>query len=132
MAPVSGVVLYQDKPVVGATVAFRNDTSPRVASGVTDAQGKFHLTTFENLDGAVLGEHEVTVTKTTANPEMAGASAENPTAAYGAGMAAAAAGNTEAIAKHELPTKYGDLATTDLKATVVKDKPNEFTFKLVD
>ncbi len=74
-----------------------------VASGTTDAQGKFRLTTFENSDGAVLGEHKVTVSKAQANPAMTG-NVEDPSASYGAAMAAAASGKIET--KHELPPKY--------------------------
>jgi hypothetical protein len=130
MAPVSGTVLFQGNPVAGAEVLFRNASSPRVAQGITDSQGKFRLTTFENFDGAVLGEHQVTIARNKANPEISGASVDNPSAAYGAGMAAAAAGNMEAISKNELPVKYADPSTSGLKETVTKTGPNDFTFKL--
>ena len=129
MAPVSGVVLYQSKPIEGALVTFRNDKSPRVAAGTTDRDGKFRLTTFENNDGAIIGEHVDTISKSQANPELAGASVENPSAAYGKGMAAAASGNLDQIRKLELPAKYADPATSGLKQTVQKGS-NNFEFKL--
>jgi len=69
VAKVTGTVTMNGKPVEGATVAFfpQNEVTPgvgggRMASGVTDAQGKFKLMTFEPGDGAVLGKHKVTVT----------------------------------------------------------------------
>jgi hypothetical protein len=130
MAPASGLVLYQGKPVEGAQVVFHNDRVSRMPGGTTDAQGKFRLTTFENFDGAILGDYKVSVTKVAANPELAGASVDNPTAAYEAGMTAAASGNKEAIAKEELPGKYADPNTSELTATVTKEGPNEFKFEL--
>lgn len=62
MAPVSGVVLMNEQPVAGAAVLFMPDESGPAASGTTDAQGKFHLTTSRPSDGAVIGSYRVTVT----------------------------------------------------------------------
>lgn len=130
MAAVSGVVQFQGKPLAGAEVVFRNDLAPRFAKGVTDKDGRFRLTTFETNDGAVVGDHKVTISKLQANPALSGASVENPSAAYGQGMRAAAAGKLEAIAKQELPAKYADANTSSLTARVAKDGKNEFEFKL--
>jgi hypothetical protein len=127
MAPVSGTVLFQGKPFEGAEVVFRSDSVPRNAVGKTDSQGKFRLTTYENHDGAIIGEYRVTVTKTQVNQEMTG-DAANPSASYGAGMAAAASGKIET--KNDLPAKYANAETSGLKATVTKEGPNEFEFKL--
>ncbi len=130
MAPVSGVVVQDGKPVPGAEVNFRNDKAPRAATGTTDNEGKFRLTTFENFDGAVLGEHKVGVVKVQTDAAISGANADDPSAAYEAGMAAAASGNMEAIQKSELPTNFADPETSGLKFTVTKDGPNEFEIKL--
>ena len=127
MAPVSGTVLFQGKPLAGAEVVFRNDASARFASGTTDAQGKFRLTTYENFDGATIGEHKVTVTKSQINEAMTG-NVEDPSANYGAAMAAAAEGKVET--KNEVPAKYADAEDSGLKAVVTKEGPNEFEFKL--
>lgn len=129
-AKVSGVVLYQGKPVEGAAVTFQNDTAPRAATGTTDKDGRFKLQTFENFDGAIPGEHKVTIAKTKGNEELSKASVSNPTAAYGQGMMAAAKGKTQDFQKNELPPKYADVKTSGLVRTVTKDKPNEFEFKL--
>jgi hypothetical protein len=65
--PVRGSVSYQGKPVAGAAVAFLAKGAPRPAIGTTDAQGNFRLTTFTADDGAVPGEHLVTVEKFSAD-----------------------------------------------------------------
>jgi hypothetical protein len=127
MSPVSGTVLFQGKPLAGAEVVFRNDAAPRFASGTTDAQGKFRLTTYENFDGATIGEYKVTVTKSQINEAMTG-NVDEPSANYGAAMAAAASGKIET--KNEVPSKYATAETSDLTAKVTKEGPNEFQFKL--
>lgn len=63
MIPVRGVVTLDGKPVEGATVGFAPKAAGRPATGTTDAAGQFSLTTFEPGDGAVPGEHVVTVSK---------------------------------------------------------------------
>jgi uncharacterized GH25 family protein len=67
--PVSGVVTCQGKPVANATVNFTPvpDESRaagqrgRVALGLTDKDGRFTLTTYQDGDGAIVGKHVVTV-----------------------------------------------------------------------
>lgn len=61
--PVSGVVLFDSQPVSDATVVLMTTAGGRPATGVTDKEGKFTLTTFDQEDGAFLGEHVVTVIK---------------------------------------------------------------------
>lgn len=62
--PVTGKVLYEGKPAPGAVVILHtpgvtNDASrPR---GQADANGEFHLTTYEAGDGAPAGDYVVTV-----------------------------------------------------------------------
>ena len=130
MAPVSGVVSFQGQPLVGAQVSFHNDKSPRVASGVTDAQGKFTLTTFDPGDGAIIGEHRVSIAKLQGASELSSASAADPTAAYGSGMAAAASGKMSTLQKNELPAKFANPTSSGLTVTVSKEGPNEFPFDI--
>lgn len=127
MAPASGTVTFNGKPLEGAEVVFRSEAVPRNASGKTDAQGKFVLTTYEGNDGAILGEYKVTVAKTQVNEAMTG-NAADPSAGYGAAMAAAAAGKVET--KNELPVKYATAETSGLTATVTAEGPNAFMFDL--
>lgn len=62
--PVEGKVMYLDQPVEGATVMFHSVTENVAARGLTDAQGNFRLQTYTTNDGAVAGQHKVTVKKT--------------------------------------------------------------------
>jgi hypothetical protein len=60
---VQGVVTLDGKPLEGATVTFipLEGGSGRMASGRTDSDGTFQLTTFRTYDGALPGEYKVTV-----------------------------------------------------------------------
>ncbi len=67
--PVSGVVTCQGKPVANGAVSFtplpeegRDEGKPgRMALGITDAEGRFRLTTYVENDGAIVGRHSVSV-----------------------------------------------------------------------
>src|SRR5688500_7404542 len=67
VTPVKGFVTYQGSPVEGAVVAFHAVDAAvgeaRMATGVTDAEGRFQLTSFTQGDGAAPGSHKVTVSK---------------------------------------------------------------------
>lgn len=149
MASVTGVVTYKGAPVAGATVSFSSPASPRSATGVTDEMGKYQLMTFEKNDGAVLGDHKVTIFK----PDPA-AKGEPPKAtevstegsASGAGsikvppttLPTPGAGNgpmtnlKAADPKSLLPSKYADAGKSGLTAKVVEGKENKFDFSLAD
>ncbi|QDU26002.1 hypothetical protein ETAA8_10740 [Anatilimnocola aggregata] len=62
MIPVSGVVTLDGKPVKNAAVMFLSTSGGRPAEGITDAEGRYSLTTFKFGDGAVEGQHSVSVT----------------------------------------------------------------------
>jgi hypothetical protein len=67
--PVRGIVTCQGKPVANAIVNFtplaaegRAEGRPgRVALGMTDKEGRFTLSTYQDNDGAIVGRHVVTV-----------------------------------------------------------------------
>jgi hypothetical protein len=59
--PVEGVVTLDGKPLPGATVSFMPVEAGRSATGQTDADGNFRLTTFRTEDGALPGEYKVIV-----------------------------------------------------------------------
>ena len=61
--PVSGTVTWQGNPVEGARVVFVPTGSQESAAGITDAAGKYQLTTFVAGDGAEPGEYRVKVAK---------------------------------------------------------------------
>jgi hypothetical protein len=58
--PVTGRVTYQGDPVTTGTIYFWPDEGPQ-ARGTLGPDGRYRLRTFEKEDGAVLGEHRVTI-----------------------------------------------------------------------
>ena len=68
LVPVEGVVTLNGEPVSGATVMFapkkHDPTRPKgSAQAVTDASGKFKMSTLDPGDGVFPGDYYVTVTK---------------------------------------------------------------------
>jgi hypothetical protein len=64
--PVRGVVTLGGKPVEGATVTFYlegGDAEGRPATGQTDADGAFRLSTMGDNDGALPGTYRVVIAK---------------------------------------------------------------------
>jgi hypothetical protein len=146
--PVTGRVIYHDAPVAGATVSYLPDdnSAPR-AVGVTDAEGRFDLTTFvssrERLAGAMSGKYRVTIVKqstpawdvpevnleTASDDERAKAMQdmwrkENERA--GSGSAGAMQ------VRSEIPTKYAQTSSSDLVADVIDGENPPVEFKLSD
>src|SRR2546425_4092176 len=64
---VRGTVLLDGQPLPGATVLFMpEDGGGRAASGMTDSEGNFLLTTYKENDGALRGKYRVLVSKSEA------------------------------------------------------------------
>jgi hypothetical protein len=63
LVSVSGVVMLDDKPIGKAAVMFHH-AAGRTAYGVTGEDGTFYLTTRDPGDGALIGDHCVTVSLT--------------------------------------------------------------------
>lgn len=102
----SGRLTLEGKVVEGATVSFSPSSGPS-AVGITDPQGQFELTTFSKGDGAVAGEHVVTVTRFEV-PKPAG-STEGEYVPPSAPLP---------TPKNSFPKKYGSPETSGLKVTV--------------
>lgn len=126
IAPVSGVVTYQGQTVPDAVVTFSKAGAPRKASGKTDAEGRFRLTTFNTNDGAVIGEHAVTVSKLKGPPPPA-LTVDTTGPEYTKAMEAAA---KAPAAETGLPEKYADPEKSGLKNTVTSEGPNDFKIEL--
>ncbi len=118
-APVTGVVNYQGTPVDGASVTF-TPANGRPATGQTNANGEFTLTTFKPNDGAIVDDHVVTIAKVESAPPSTGEIGREPPK------------TTTAPPKSLIPKKYADPNTSNLKETVSSPGPNEFTFDLSD
>lgn len=61
VAPVSGIVTLDGKPLDRASVVFKPEAGGRPSFGVTDAEGRFSLAYSMNEDGAEVGPAIVTI-----------------------------------------------------------------------
>jgi hypothetical protein len=110
LAHVEGVVTYKGAPVEQAGVLFKPQKGP-MAIGTTDSSGRFTLMT-ANKDGALVGEHHVSISKT---EQLATPVAGERFPRY--------------QTKFLIPQKYGSPETSGLTATVDRKK-NQVEFKL--
>jgi hypothetical protein len=128
--PVTGTITTPAGPLDGAAVTFAPKTTGQpTATGRTNAQGEFTLTTYEAGDGAAAGDYAVVVMKATAAPvSPADAAHEAETAGTAVDAhAAAQAGGERALL---LPSRYTNAMETPLRATVEADKTNHFPLKV--
>jgi hypothetical protein len=108
-----------------------------MATGTTDADGNYTLTTYERGDGAMMGTHTVTVTKygDEGFPEVISVPEDDPEAmkkAIEQSMRQSAQAVEQAHKKGSgLPMKYSQMHTSDLKKEVV-DGPNVIDIELMD
>jgi hypothetical protein len=112
MAPVRGVVTLDGEPVEGAAVMFSPRDGGRPAIGQTDERGEFRLQTVAPGDGALLGEHAVTVTL----QETLGITADPDGLS---GEVAPGGIRTRWI----VPERYSNPKTSNLAATVERGMP---------
>ena len=129
---VKGVVMAGGKAVDGAVITFYSKSGGEAASGRTDAEGKFQLTTRKPNDGAVPGDYVVTVSKsdgateaTAYDPSKGGALSPD----YIKQMQNVSKGSKDP-AKGALPAKYASIKDSGLVRTVTASGPNEFDFDL--
>ena len=61
MAPVTGSVTFQGKPLPNAQVNFAPVSGGPIASGQTDSSGRFRLGTMSIDDGALVGQHKISI-----------------------------------------------------------------------
>jgi hypothetical protein len=127
LGKVSGTVTYKGQPVTKGLVTFvpaggAGAQTGQSATGEIQEDGSFTLSTFENNDGAVLGEHIVVVQ-----------SREDDPALEGQGMPIPDARGRLKIKppKHLVPEKYGTSTKSPLRHTVEAGS-NTFTIELKD
>jgi hypothetical protein len=107
LVAVTGVVKLGDKPLDNATVTFTptGKTKGFGASGKTDANGSYSLTTPMGNAGVLPGEYKVSISKVVDSKT-------------GAAIDLGSLGKGGGSPKQAVPTKYSDPATTELKKTV--------------
>jgi hypothetical protein len=116
---VSGLVTLEGAPIEGAKVTYYPSSGDAPSLGVTDAKGKFELSTFDmktlkSTDGALPGEYKVTVEM----PSPAGRSpADAMEGEHMKGRARPTPAGKEKEAK-VLHANYADVSKTPLKQVV--------------
>jgi hypothetical protein len=129
--PVSGTVTQAGQPVEGANVVFQLADGSRGAVGVTDASGKYTLTTFSAGDGAVVGDYKVAITKydrPAITPKSDGSIADTGDEPEEEETGRRPADDSEP--KSLLPEKYANPEGSGLTATVSESGENKFDFTL--
>ena len=124
MGRVSGVVTYEGKPLAAANVMFLPVQGGRPATATTDDRGRFTLTTFTTNDGALVGEHHVTIVKLDAPASSTPVPQSEPLSPAVPGIP-----TSTALPASQIPERYGKSATSGLTATVLAGN-NETTFNL--
>lgn len=116
--PVTGTITYKSQPVADANIVFTptsggaGATTGKIATGRTDALGKFALTTEKPGDGALPGEYTVSITPGLPPPDEENYDySEEPPPPF--------------------PMRYTSSTSSDLRATV-KAGSNDFPFELKD
>jgi hypothetical protein len=117
--PVRGTIKYHGQPLAGASVTFMADGAARAAIGKTDANGIFVLTTYKENDGAVPGNHLVTVKKYDSDPPALPTATNGEVDPAGEAKYIAAMARWQETAKLAVPRKYTDPKTSDLRRDVV-------------
>ena len=100
-APVKGTLTMAGKPLANVSVTFLPTQRGPIATGNTNENGEFILTTVRPGDGAPIGSHKV---------------------ALGAAE--------EGQKRPAIPDRYGRPDTTDLTAEVKAGQTNVFTFEV--
>jgi len=125
VAKVKGKVTFQGKPVTSGQVIFWPETG-RSARGKINPDGTYILTTFDSEDGAVLGNHIVTIEAIKVfDNEPKPTSLEEEIRMGREGKL----GTGQATVQHLIPPKYSNRETSGLKAEV-KSGENTLDFPL--
>jgi hypothetical protein len=124
LGSVSGTVTYKEKPVTSGSVMFTpvggsSGDAARIATGQLESDGTFTLTTFDTGDGAVLGQHVVTIEARGSMEQLKKMNLKaDGSIAY-------------KLPKPSVPEKYTKTDSSPLKFTVEKGK-NSFKIELKD
>lgn len=109
----AGVIRLDGKALVGASVTLFPKAGGRTASGVTDVNGSFTLSTYAPNDGIAAGTYVAVVTKEDSENFSVTQPVEDNTSP---GLMGAMPRNTPS--RGTLPKKYGSSQTSDLGVEV--------------
>ncbi len=112
-----GKVMLDGQPCVDAVVTLFSDTNSLSATGRTNAEGEFKLTTYKDGDGAVEGGHKVTVVKREFVEEKTKYDSANER-------------SVALIPKELLPKKYLTPATSGITCSVATSGTNDFKIEI--
>ena len=124
-APVSGKVTVDGKPLAFGEIFFM-PTSGRMAHATIQPDGSYQLTTYETGDGALIGDHTVTIEALRVESNAPEPKTLEEEVSMEGGLP------PQLVMKETrlVSEKYGDAATTPLRATVEDKKLNEINFDL--
>lgn len=126
---VTGNVKMNGAAVADATVIFSPTEKQPTATGKTDAEGNFTLTTYKFGDGAAAGKYKVLVSKTVLKASSGGGGIDD--AGHEQEAEEANVHSKDGVGKDSaslVPEKFSRASTTSLDATVETDKANTYTF----
>ncbi len=125
LAPATGTVYLDDKPLEGAIVTFVVEGKP-LATATTDAEGKFTMTT-RGEPGAPIGSAKVGIVKHAGGDAGGGNEELTPEDM----IKMAEAGEIDKEVKSEVPDRYGNPETSGEQVTVDADgSKNVYEFRL--
>jgi hypothetical protein len=120
--PVEGQVLLDGNPLPNVSIQFVPQGTGQDATGATDAEGKFAMSTNEPSDGVMPGSYKVVITPRLTTPPQQFASADEA-------MRAAAVAKPVAL-NSEFPQKYTRVDQTPLTIDVpLKERKTVFELK---
>ena len=131
LAKATGVVTLDGVPVAEAKIMFHPTAgAARTSYGTTNEKGEFKASTFGMYDGALVGHHQVTITKVDTSTQAK----VDPKQGYMGG------GYDQMMAPKNLaknvkpgfviPAKYSAKETSGIEVDVVKGETNNFPFDL--
>lgn len=131
IATASGIVTLDGNPVEGATVTFEPVSGGRPCFGITDMEGRYKITSYEENDGAPVGDHYVSVIKITGPGASAPAGTDNSMSLSDiAPPGAEESGDPDKGTVYLVPRKYINAKTSGLKITVPDGGSSELDLKL--
>lgn len=124
---VTGTVKMAGAPLADATVIFAPTNEQPTATGRTDEDGAFSLTTYSYGDGAAEGKFKVLVSKTIT------AESSDDDSGHGDDYEASDShsGSNAADEAQMVPPNYGSKDDTPLNVEVKKDGDNNFDFEIL-